>query len=151
MNCCSEYGGCTQGPDCPARQVPHEALNYDPTDPDKMRLPAGATCGQCIHIARCTALFGHVESDTHCDWSPSRYKTVSANPVPPEAGNFQILDLGPDDDGQPLGHDEAMALVRTLLLWLLAVACTVTVVSVAVGYTTERWPDVLWAYLAALS
>lgn len=37
------------------------ALNYDPTDPDKMRLPAGLTCGNCHHIHRCKAIFGHVE------------------------------------------------------------------------------------------
>ena len=27
-------------------------LNYDPTDPDKMRLPVNVTCGDCIHIRR---------------------------------------------------------------------------------------------------
>ena len=47
-------------------------LNYDPTDPDKMRLPVGTTCGDCAHILRCKAIFGHVETDTYCDWSPSR-------------------------------------------------------------------------------
>lgn len=49
------------------------ALNYDPADPDKMKLPASATCGDCVHIGRCKAIYGHVESDTTCDWSPSRY------------------------------------------------------------------------------
>lgn len=47
-------------------------LNYDPADPDKMKLPAGKTCGDCVHIRRCKAIFGHTESDTYCDWSPSR-------------------------------------------------------------------------------
>lgn len=50
-----------------------QALNYDPTDPDKMRLPAGVTCGNCHHIRRCKTIFGHTESDTYCDWSPSRF------------------------------------------------------------------------------
>lgn len=50
-------------------------LNYDPTDPDKMKLPAGATCGNCRHIHRCKALFGHTETDTYCDWSPSRFSS----------------------------------------------------------------------------
>lgn len=50
-----------------------QALNYDPTDPDKMRLPAGVTCGDCHHIHRCKTIFGHTESDTYCDWSPSRF------------------------------------------------------------------------------
>jgi hypothetical protein len=49
------------------------SLNYGPTDPDKMRLPAGVTCGDCVHIRRCKLIFGHVETDTYCDWSPSRF------------------------------------------------------------------------------
>lgn len=53
------------------KQAP--ALNYDPADPDKMRLPAGITCGDCVHIRRCKAIYGHVEADTYCDWSPSRF------------------------------------------------------------------------------
>lgn len=48
-------------------------MNYDPTDPDKMRLPVGATCGDCRHIKRCKAMFGHVKTDAYCDWSPSRF------------------------------------------------------------------------------
>lgn len=47
-------------------------LNFDPTDPDKMKLPVGKTCGDCGHIRRCKAIFGHVETDAYCDWSPSR-------------------------------------------------------------------------------
>ncbi|RNM05845.1 hypothetical protein [Dickeya undicola] len=47
-------------------------LNYDPTDPDKMRLPVGKKCGDCAYIRRCKALFGHVETDNYCDFSPSR-------------------------------------------------------------------------------
>jgi hypothetical protein len=53
-------------------------MNYDPTDPDKMRLPVGMTCGDCRHIGRCKAMFGHVESDTYCDWSPSRFEAPRA-------------------------------------------------------------------------
>jgi hypothetical protein len=48
-------------------------LNYDPTDPDKMRLPAGMACGDCRHIRRCKMIYGHTETDTYCDWSPSRF------------------------------------------------------------------------------
>lgn len=50
-------------------------LNYDPADPDKMRLPTNTTCGDCYHIKRCKAIFGHTETDTYCDWSPSRFAT----------------------------------------------------------------------------
>ena len=49
-----------------------KALNYNPEDPDKMQLPAGKTCGDCAHIRRCKAIFGHTEIDKYCDWSPSR-------------------------------------------------------------------------------
>lgn len=53
-------------------------VNYDPTDPDKMRFPSATTCGDCVHIRRCKAIFGHVESDTYCDWSPSRFQRSEA-------------------------------------------------------------------------
>jgi hypothetical protein len=51
-----------------------QPLNYDPTDPDKMRLATGTTCGDCVHIRRCTMIFGHTEHDIYCDWSPSRFQ-----------------------------------------------------------------------------
>lgn len=51
-------------------------LNYDPADPDKMRLPKGVTCGDCVHIRRCSAIYGHTETDTYCDWSPSRFRAA---------------------------------------------------------------------------
>ena len=59
----------TNSPMCNTIKV----LNYDPTDPDKMRLPKGSNCGNCHHIRRCKAIFGHTETDTYCDWSPSRF------------------------------------------------------------------------------
>jgi hypothetical protein len=73
--------------------------------------------------------------------------------VPPEAGNFKIIDLGPDDvdAGQPLTRDESMGLVRTLLKALLVLLATVVVMSLLVSYGTEAFADVLWAYLAQLS
>ena len=52
-------------------------LNYDPTDPDKMRLPINVTCGDFTHIRRCTLMFGHTATDTYCDWSPSRFKAAA--------------------------------------------------------------------------
>ncbi|EQA8340367.1 hypothetical protein ACX9EL_005376 [Klebsiella oxytoca] len=54
-------------------------LSYDPADPDKMKLLAGNTCGNCHHIRRCKAMFGHTETDTYCDWSPSRFVVDSAS------------------------------------------------------------------------
>jgi hypothetical protein len=53
--------------------------NYDLADPEKMKLPKGKTCGDCRHIHRCKAIFGHVETDTYCDWSPSRAVFLRAN------------------------------------------------------------------------
>ncbi len=50
-----------------------KVLNYDPADPDQMQLPKGVSCGNCFHILRCKAIFGHTETDTYCDWSPSRF------------------------------------------------------------------------------
>ena len=68
--------------------------------------------------------------------------------VPPEAGNFQIVDLGPDDDdGQPLTHKENMALLRTLLSVVAVVAALVFLVSVG----TEQFSKVLWALLQGVS
>ena len=58
-------------------EAPMPTLNYDPADPDKMKLPAAVTCGDCVHIHRCKAIFGHTETDTYCDWSPSRFKGAS--------------------------------------------------------------------------
>lgn len=57
-------------------------LNYDATDPDKMRLPKGITCGDCFHIRRCKAIYGHTETDTYCDWSPSRFIAPTAKAKP---------------------------------------------------------------------
>ena len=65
-------------------------LNYAQTDPDKMRLPRGVSCGDCVHIRRCKAMFGHVETDTDCDWSPSRFRAQStAQPTDGAAASAQ--------------------------------------------------------------
>lgn len=38
-----------------------------------MHLPAGETCADCHHFARCNAIFGHIAADEVCDWYPSRF------------------------------------------------------------------------------
>jgi hypothetical protein len=43
------------------------------TDKDRMSLPAGRTCGDCVYLHRCAALFGHQASDEVCDFAPSRF------------------------------------------------------------------------------
>lgn len=47
------------------------------SEPDyraEMQLPPGKTCADCVHTARCCAMFGHVPEDTYCDWWPSKYR-----------------------------------------------------------------------------
>lgn len=50
---------------------------------DDMDLPAGQTCGTCVHARRCTSMFGHIPEDEACDWSPSRFRaSVAAHAAP---------------------------------------------------------------------
>lgn len=41
-------------------------------------LPDGKTCGDCAHIARCEAIFGHTATDTYCDFYPLRFRQAAA-------------------------------------------------------------------------
>lgn len=50
-----------------------------------MTLPAGTTCGDCIHLYRCVTIFGRTAEDTSCEWFPRRYRPVVA--VSKESGN----------------------------------------------------------------
>lgn len=43
----------------------------------EMDLPAGKTCGDCFHLNRCCAIFGHIPADESCDWAPSRFLEVT--------------------------------------------------------------------------
>jgi hypothetical protein len=49
-------------------------IDYDAA----MRLPAGKTCGDCAHVRKCVAMFGHVPADTSCDFYPSRFRPAVA-------------------------------------------------------------------------
>lgn len=42
--------------------------------PQSMWLPDGKTCGDCVHVGRCQAMFGHIPQDKVCDWDPSRFR-----------------------------------------------------------------------------
>ncbi len=42
-----------------------------------MALPAGKTCGDCVHVGRCTLLFGIKPEATICDFYPRRFEAVS--------------------------------------------------------------------------
>lgn len=41
---------------------------------NEMDLPAGKTCGDCVHCRRCTLMYGHIPADEVCDWWPSRFR-----------------------------------------------------------------------------
>jgi hypothetical protein len=43
------------------------------SDKDGMSLPPGKTCGDCVHINRCTWLIDRIPADEVCDWSPIRF------------------------------------------------------------------------------
>lgn len=46
----------------------------EPNYAAEMKLPAGVTCADCQHGARCDALFGAVRKGfTSCDFWPSRF------------------------------------------------------------------------------
>jgi hypothetical protein len=62
--------------------------------------------------------------------------------VPPETGNFQIVDLGPDEVIEP---------VRSLMTWLLVVLAVVAALVLLVSYSTEAHAQALWGWLAGLS
>ena len=47
-----------------------------------MDLPDGQTCGDCIHVRRCVAMFGHFPTDTSCDWFPRRFKALVTKEKP---------------------------------------------------------------------
>ncbi len=147
MNCCDAWGNCDQSDTCPARTgvvLPHQAAHA--------RRVAAAHGVAPIKSSRPKWMDGKATPRT-CDElgiCQGRGDCDCTHPVPPEAGNFQIVDLGPDDDGQPLSRAEGVALAWTLLAWLACVLALVALVAGATGYATELWADVLWAYLVGL-
>lgn len=38
-----------------------------------MTLAEGETCGSCVHLNRCAAIFGCKPTGKTCDWFPRRY------------------------------------------------------------------------------
>lgn len=53
----------------------------------EMNLPPGQTCGDCVHIRRCAAIFGHQANDEVCDWAPSRFVEAAALRLSTERGD----------------------------------------------------------------
>jgi hypothetical protein len=55
------------------------------TETTCMELPTGETCGSCVHVRRCTTMFGADPSDTSCGFYPRRFRkspAVEANNGP---------------------------------------------------------------------
>lgn len=38
-----------------------------------LNLPDGKTCADCVHTARCVAIFGALPTDKRCDFYPVRF------------------------------------------------------------------------------
>ena len=62
--------------------------------------------------------------------------------VPPETGNFKIIDLGPD---------EVIAPVRSLMAWLLVVLAVALLAVLLVSYSTEAHAAALWSLLQGVA
>jgi len=41
---------------------------------ERIKLPPGKTCGDCVFLKRCRAFFGCNPANTVCDWHPSRFR-----------------------------------------------------------------------------
>ena len=41
-----------------------------------MNLPENKTCGDCVNIKICKAVYGHTENDTYCDFFPRKFRGV---------------------------------------------------------------------------
>lgn len=41
-----------------------------------MQLPAGKKCADCVHVVRCTTMFGVKQTNTTCDFYPVRFREV---------------------------------------------------------------------------
>ena len=137
MSCddyCTNFG-CNSGPGCPVGGACHHMPGCKdaacPGHPGRLHARRVA-CGQQV---------------AHVGARRPKWLDGKGTAVPPEAGNFQIVDLGPDDDGQPLTRAEGVALAWTLLAWLACVVCVVALVAMGTGYITERWADLLLAFL----
>ena len=41
---------------------------------DDMKLPEGKICNDCVHIYRCSKIYGVQGTETGCDFAPSRFQ-----------------------------------------------------------------------------
>lgn len=133
MNCCDEYGDCQQSDTCPARTgvvLPHQAAHAARVARIKATRPR-----TCDDLGICQG----------------RGSCACTHPVPSEAGNFKIVDLGPDDIGAGLGAMDGIRQVYALTGWLLVVLAVVVALVLLVSYSTEAHTQALWAFLQGVS
>jgi len=140
MSCddyCTNFG-CNSGPGCPVGGACHSMPGCKdaacPGHPGRLHARQVATANGVAPIKS----------------SRPKWLDGKGAAVPPEAGNFKIVDLGPDDDGQPLDYDESMALLHTLMVYGVAVVAVVLLLAVLAGYATERWAGPLVAFFGGL-
>lgn len=48
----------------------------DPTKPPCMALGDGLACKDCVHMLRCTSIFGAKPENTYCQFFPSRFRAA---------------------------------------------------------------------------
>ena len=44
---------------------------------EETKLPEGTTCADCVHVIRCTTIFGAKATNTSCEFHPCRYPEAS--------------------------------------------------------------------------
>lgn len=64
-------------------ETQREPMKRSKNNEDRMNLPEGKTCGDCVHARRCTMMFGHIPEDEVCDWAPSRFQEAAGLKVKP--------------------------------------------------------------------
>jgi hypothetical protein len=59
------------------RAPEREPYRRDSNGNEGMALPAGKTCGDCVHFRRCNLIYGHIAADEVCDWAPRRFQPTA--------------------------------------------------------------------------
>lgn len=127
MNCCNEYGQCTQSPDCPAGSIA-------PTRCE--------TLGVCNAGPGCTCPPAKVApvKTTRPHWMDGGSLPSS------EVGNIVLIPTNKANVA-PLGWLGT----SLLLFWLCSVVGMVWLLMLGAGWAYRQWANLLWAFLSRLS
>lgn len=74
--CCVDRLYAERNPDHPGAAALRR-LGCTPTT--CMQLPEGQTCSDCVHVRRCTTLFGAKPDNTTCDFFPRRFAAATTS------------------------------------------------------------------------